>query len=155
MIQGLHCWEKLDASHSQGLKGWPIQGQPDRFSTQWKISFDTQVILISFWRDLAFILTGYNNVELLFQKPLNKHVLLDLMLFKNWIPVVWIETSYCSMKKTCFTIFEIFFRWERSHVSLWRPCTIYTLIGFFTEIWNLKIFFLEKVVWWNCVILGM
>ena len=55
----------------------------------------------------------------------------------------------------CFTIFEIFFRWERLHVSLWRPCTIYTLIGFFTEIWNLKIFFLEKVVWWNCVILGM
>ena len=82
--------------------GWPIQGQPDRFSTQWKISFDTQVILISFWRDLTFILTGYNNVELLFQKPLNKPVLLDMMLFKNWIPLVWIETSYCSIRKNLF-----------------------------------------------------
>lgn len=34
---------------------------------------------------INFILKRFN-VELLFQKPLNKHVLLDLMLFKNWIP---------------------------------------------------------------------
>ena len=39
---------------------------------------------------------------MLFQKPLNKHVLLDLMLFKNWISVVWIETSCCSMRKNLF-----------------------------------------------------
>lgn len=39
---------------------------------------------------------------MLFQKPLNKPVLLDLMLFKKWIPLVWIETSYCSIRKNLF-----------------------------------------------------
>ena len=39
---------------------------------------------------------------MLFQKPLNKHVVLDLMLFKNWISTIWIETSYRSMRKNLF-----------------------------------------------------
>ena len=74
---------------------------------------------------INFILKRFN-VELLFQKPLNKHVLLDLMLFKNWIPVVWIETSYCSMKKTCFTIFEIF-SGEKDRMSACEGLVLSTL----------------------------